>query len=142
MKDFRNNHYVPLWYQKRFIPPTARERKYFYLDLRPERITRGAKTYTREAVKRWGPPSCFSETDLYTTRFGSWINTDIEKLFFGHVDTEGRTAAEYWTHFQHPSVEPEAFKQFLRYLSLLRPTQDWDIHKERKHRAPFASSHA
>ncbi|MDP9178630.1 MAG: DUF4238 domain-containing protein [Gemmatimonadota bacterium] len=118
MQDFRNNHYVPKWYQKRFIPLTSRERKYYYLDLRPERVTRGGNTHTRAAVRRLGPASCFFETDLYTTQFGNWINTDIEKLFFGRVDTEGRAAVEYWTNFRHPSVKHEAFQEFIPYLSL------------------------
>lgn len=117
-QGFRNNHYVPKWYQKRFIPPTARERKYFYLDVRPEHVTRDGRTHTRDAVRRLGPISCFCETDLYTTRFGNWISTDIERLFFGRVDTEGRAAVEYWTDFKHPSVEHDAFQQFIPYLSL------------------------
>src|SRR5687768_5092794 len=118
MKDFRHNHYVPEWYQKRFIPTTTRERKFFYLDLRPERVTREGRTYTRSSIMRWGPRSCFAETDLYTTRLGSWINTDIEKLFFGRVDTLGRAAVEYWTTFKHPSAKHDAFQTFVPYLSL------------------------
>jgi hypothetical protein len=118
VQDFRNNHFVPKWYQKRFIPPTASERKYFYLDLQPERITRDGRTHTRDAIRRLGPESCFCETDLYTTQLGNWINTDIERLFFGRFDARGRAAVEYWTTFQHPSVKHEAFQEFLPYLSL------------------------
>lgn len=118
MKDFRNNHYVPEWYQRRFIPPTAKQHRYFYLDTRPDRVTREGTTFTHNAIKRWGPSRCFFQTDLYTTRFGSWINTDIEKLFFGRVDADGCGAVEYWATFQHPSVKHEAFHHFIRYLSL------------------------
>lgn len=60
MSPHRNNHYVPVWYQKRFIASAAREQKYYYLDLSPERITRDGHSHIRESVRRLGPPSCFN----------------------------------------------------------------------------------
>src|SRR5271154_5740254 len=95
-KDYRRNHYVPKWYQHRFIPDSANEQKFFYLDLKPE-IFRDAKGVrrTKTALRRWGPPLCFQETDLYTTRFGNWESTDIEKMFFGEIDDAGHRAVDY-----------------------------------------------
>lgn len=118
MKDFRHHHYVPEWYQKRFIPSSASERKFHYLDLRPDRVTRDGRTYTRSAMMRWGPRNCFAATDLYTTRLGAWFNTDIEKLFFGRVDAIGKAAVDYWTSFEHHKVKHDALNTFLPYLSL------------------------
>lgn len=118
MTDFRNNHYVPAWYQKRFLPQAAGDRKFFYLDLRPEVRNAGGRSYKRKALLRWGPQSCFRERDLYTTKFGQWTSTDVEKVFFGHVDREGRAAVEYFTNFTHPSVDRDAFSNLLRYMSL------------------------
>jgi hypothetical protein len=39
MSDYRNNHYVPQWYWKRFLPERGREQKFNYLDLRPEKVS-------------------------------------------------------------------------------------------------------
>ena len=88
----RRNHHVPEWFQYSFIPPTAREQKFYYLDLRPEtKVSTGGRRYTRQNLLRWGPARCFYQDDLYTTRFGSWHSTDIERYFFGEVDSGWRT---------------------------------------------------
>ena len=46
IRDSRNNHYVPQWYQKRFLGQVGGERKFFYLDLRPDRCL----LYTSDAA--------------------------------------------------------------------------------------------
>jgi len=48
---YRENHYVPIWYQERFLP-TEGERKFRYLDLAPERFRdpRGL-THTKTALE-------------------------------------------------------------------------------------------
>lgn len=33
--EYRNNHYVPQWYQKRFIPPEQQDQELYYLELKP-----------------------------------------------------------------------------------------------------------
>ena len=115
---YTRNHYVPQWYQYRFIPPAARERKFFYLDLQPERFrdTKGVMR-TKTVLRQWGPPSCFVEKDLYTTKFGPWKSTEIEEKFFGKIDTDGRRAVEYFTRFEHPSADAPAFHAMMRYMS-------------------------
>src|SRR6266478_5987570 len=82
---YRENHYVPLWYQRRFLPMTG-EQKFRYLDLEPERF-RDLIGITRQkkALNRWGTDRCFKQTDLYTTRFGAAESTEIEQFFFGRV---------------------------------------------------------
>jgi hypothetical protein len=82
MSDFTHNHYVPEWYQKRFL--AGGEGKYYYLDLRPEKIvTPNGHTYTRNSVLHWGPSSCFAQDDLYTMQWGALKNTEIEQFFSG-----------------------------------------------------------
>lgn len=118
MTDYRNNHYVPVWFQDRFIPNTWPERKFYYLDLRPDKVVSNRHTFTRNAVKRWGPRSCFFQKDLYTSRFGDLISTEIEKMFFGSIDESSIPAVEYFANFSHPSAHGENFQKFLLYLSL------------------------
>lgn len=118
MTDYRNNHYVPIWFQERFIPSTEKERKYFYLDLSPDRASSNGRVFTRNCLMRWGPRNCFVEKDLYTTRFGSLFSTEIERLFFGPIDETSIPAVEYFSTFSHPSANGEAFRSFLLYLSL------------------------
>ncbi len=116
--EYRNNHYVPVWYQKRFLPPRQRDKELYYLDLKPDTVTdsRG-RLHTKNAVHRLGFRHCFAAKDLYTTRFGSAESTEIEQLFFGPLDAKGRESTEYFTHFEHPSVEKDAFQNALVYMS-------------------------
>jgi Protein of unknown function (DUF4238) len=117
--DYRRNHYVPQWYQYRFLPDYVPEKKFFYLDLHPESFTdsKGQK-HTRNALLHWGPPRCFCKEDLYTTKFDRWESTEIERKFFGEVDDKGRSAIDYFANFEHPSVNREAFDDMMRYLSV------------------------
>lgn len=116
--EFRRNHYVPEWYQKRFLGSESGERKFFYLDLKPENVMAANGTrYQRKSILRWGPDSCFVETDLYTTKFGGFESTEIEEKFFGSIDVKGKAAVEYFTTFEHPDVEPGAFHDLMLYMS-------------------------
>jgi hypothetical protein len=83
-EDFKHNHYVPEWYQRRFMLPA--QGNYWYLDLMPEVIINNGHRYTRRELLPWGPGSCFAEHDLYTTRWGDEENVDIENFFWtrGH----------------------------------------------------------
>ncbi len=118
--DYTDNHYVPRWYQRRFLPATG-ESKLFYLDLFPESF-RDAKGVLRhhKALRRWGPKSCFQEDDLYTTQFGNWRSKDIEKLFFGRVDNDGAPAVDWFSQFNHRNfaVSDDAFHNLLNYMSV------------------------
>ena len=67
--NYKRNHYVPKWYQYRFLPDKLSEKKFYYLDLKPDIVFSNKQNYTRKALLRWGPSSCFCEDDLYTTKF-------------------------------------------------------------------------
>ena len=117
MSEYRRNHYVPEWFQNRFIPESASERKFFYLDLNPDMVESNGHRHTRKGLLRWGPDSCFCQDDLYTTKFGAIESTEIEQKFFGSIDEAGAKAVRYFAEFKHPSVETDAFHDFLVFLS-------------------------
>src|SRR5690349_3859163 len=94
------NHYVPRWYQRRFLPQGVGERKLFYLDLQPEQIRRpDGSTYFRETCRRLGPDSCFAQNHLYTMFFGERASDVIEQRFFGEIDSDGAKAADFFLDY-------------------------------------------
>ena len=117
MGDFTHNHYVPEWYQHRFLQPG--QGKYNYLDLSPEKIvTPSGHTYTRSALLKWGPKSCFAQDDLYTTQWGSLKNTEIERIFFGEIDSNGHKAVDFFDDYKIKDGMHEAFQNLVRYMSI------------------------
>lgn len=91
MSITRDNHYVPIWYQRGFIEPGASQLA--YRDMRPEMHELPDGTY-RPGRSRFksSPKQCFVERDLYTTFFGTLVNDEIEKRVFGAIDTDGAPA--------------------------------------------------
>jgi len=119
MANYRRNHYVPEWYQHRFFSGAEKEKKFCYLDLKPDIVVApNGNTYSRHSLLRWGPNRCFVEEDLYTTKYLGWESTEIEERFFGKIDTNGSNAIEYFTNFSHPSADGDAFNSFLPYMSV------------------------
>jgi hypothetical protein len=117
MGEFTHNHYVPDWYQQRFLLPG--QGQYNYLDLKPDKIvTPNGHTYTRKDLLKWGPKSCFAQDDLYATHWGSLKNTDIEKFFFGKIDADGQKALEFFDNFELKNGMHEAFQDLILYLSI------------------------
>lgn len=123
----RQNHYVPIWYQKGFIvgPKTSR----FFLDLDPTktalpdgRVTAGC------AVSSRAPKSCFWSEDLYTTRFGSAINDEVERYLFGAIDNYGASAVRAFASIDLATIH-KLFQRFFEYLDaqILRTPKglDW-----------------
>ena len=116
MTAYQHNHYVPVWYQSRFMLPG--QHRYFRLDLTPDVVTHGAVKYTRNDVHHWSPTRIFAKEDLYTTRWGAVSNVEIERFFFGPLDNKTQSAVEYFTTFQHPSVNEKAFRTLMTYMSV------------------------
>jgi hypothetical protein len=118
MQGYHHNHYVPISYQRRFM--FAGQGKYYRLDLKPATIFNGSVKYTRRAQHHWGPDSIFAEDDLYTTKWGTVDNTEIEQFFFGQRDDEGVPAINFIRDFDHEkeTYSEDLFRQFLRYMSL------------------------
>lgn len=113
------NHYVPQWYQRRFLPPGLT--KFFYLDIHPDivRITPD-RSYTRKALLRWGPIRCFYQDDLYTMKLGGWPTDAIEKKFFGPIDDVGKDAVEYFSEYESLDKAHELIRPFMVYMDAQR----------------------
>lgn len=92
-QSFRH-HYVPQWYQRRFLAPNATAFK--VLDLRPEifRDKNGRIRGHARSILDKGPDAWFFESELYTIRAFGEPNDDIEKMLFGVIDSIGKSAVE------------------------------------------------
>jgi hypothetical protein len=113
------HHYVPQWFQKRFLPQEVT--KFFYLDLHPETVTTGAKTYTRKSLLRWGPSRCFYKDDFYTLSFGKQTTDEMEKMFFGPIDNFGRDAVSQFAEFEEIGEGTgKAFQTLTAYMGAQR----------------------
>lgn len=114
--EFKHNHYVPEWYQKRFLPDG--KGKQWYLDMRPDKNTKNGHTYFRKALNHWGATSCFAQDDLYTTKWGVIENRDIEKFFFGSHDNSAPSAVECFANFELRENTVEALQTLVPYMSV------------------------
>src|SRR6266478_9036334 len=117
--EYHRNHYVPVWYQKRFIPAEAKDRELLYLDLNPGTLTDTlGVVHNRKSLRRLGPKYCFFEPDLYATTLASIESVDIERFFFGTIDSDGRHAVEHFGEFEHMKPgQHEAIKALMLYVS-------------------------
>ena len=111
----RQNHYVPIWYQKRFILGPRSTLQYLDLDPPKTELPNGRTIIGKEFELR-SPKRSFRERDLYTTRFGRTLNDEIEKFLFGAIDTSGATAVRAFAG-GNPQVIHEYFQQFFEYLN-------------------------
>ena len=119
--DFRHNHYVPRWYQERFLPGGRKQRELHYLHKEPRIVRDGrGRRITLPEVERRTLRNCFAERDLYTLTFRGISSTDLERLFFGQIDREGRKAVNFWTSYDRTQYAGEALQPLLTYLSTQR----------------------
>jgi hypothetical protein len=111
------NHYVPQWFQRRFLTSGRGGDHLFYLDLHPESIAAPNQPgLTRKALRRLGPVSCFKQDHLYTTVFGAQMSDALERRFFGAIDVGGCAAVEFFHDYSLREGSHEAFEALLRYL--------------------------
>jgi Protein of unknown function (DUF4238) len=116
--EWTNNHYVPQWYQRQFIPAGQAARELYLLDLKPERFRDGnGVRRRRKALRRAGTRHCFAIDDLYTTRLGGIESRELERVFFGEVDSRGKRAVEFFARFDHDSMQEAALQDLMRYMS-------------------------
>jgi hypothetical protein len=95
------------------------QNRYWHLDLAPEQVVCHDHRYTRHDLHEWGPRKCFAEHNLYTTKWGEQESVDIEKFFFGRVDTEGKFAVEFFSDFQFDVPDQEqAYHGLMNYMSV------------------------
>ena len=116
--EYQNNHYVPEWYQRRFLPQGQKDQALYYLNFQPGFLVDPMNTVRfRRAIKRQGPGLCFAQEDLYTTVFGAKEYKTIEKDFFGQIDSDGSRAVEFIANFSHTSFDEKAFENLLVHMS-------------------------
>jgi hypothetical protein len=113
------HHYVPQWYQRRFLP--AGQSKLYYLDLKPETISSGRVRYTRQALRCLGPARCFCIEDLYSIRFGKATSDAMERVLSGNVDRDGAAAVDFFRVCDdYKDGIHEAFKALVAYMGAQR----------------------
>jgi Protein of unknown function (DUF4238) len=113
------HHYVPRWYQKRFLKPGQSE--YFYLLLKPEIVVHKGIKHQKRSVFRRGPASCFYENDLYALKFGKETTDAMEKRFFGGIDRFGERAVRLFSNYDgFAKVHPENFSVLSAYMGAQR----------------------
>lgn len=112
------HHYVPEWYQKRFL--AAGQTTLKILNLNPPRFHRpdGYFANGRQILDK-GPSAFFFEKDLYTTRLFGKPNDDIERMLFGAIDRKGKRAIDAylnqdWNTIHHTYVQMYEFMDALR----------------------------
>jgi len=91
VQQSHKHHYVPEWYQRRFM--LEGQESYFRLDLSPEIIKRPDSSIIKKGeILTKGPNKFFYQIDLYTTKYFDEENDDIERYLFGKIDTAGAAA--------------------------------------------------
>jgi hypothetical protein len=111
----QNNHYIPVGYQKRFIPDEQKE--LYYLDMDPiyKDLPDGRRVKTSRELRRQGPKSCFYKKDLYTTKFFGSRNEDIETFLFGKIDDNVHNAFDGLIS-NNPHILHKYFQYIFEYI--------------------------
>ncbi|MDR0646052.1 MAG: DUF4238 domain-containing protein [Elusimicrobiota bacterium] len=116
MADYKNQHYVPKWYQRKFIPDNKGE--YWCLDLKPTIIKHPDGKEEIKDISRKSVKDCFSEDFFYKNVLFRDPNF-LEKAFYGNVDDKG--AKDIQTLFDPYGVgSNDRFLDFLDFLDTLR----------------------
>ncbi|MDH3031448.1 DUF4238 domain-containing protein [Methylobacterium fujisawaense] len=116
MSITRDNHYVPIWYQRGFLESGSNQLA--YRDLTPEehRLPDGSTRIGRSRFKS-SPKQCFVQTDLYTTFFGPVVNDEIERRLFGAIDTDGAPAIKAFIS-EDVSAWHHHFQTLFRFIDI------------------------
>ncbi|WP_122531513.1 DUF4238 domain-containing protein [Pseudomonas viridiflava] len=113
------HHYVPQWYQKRFLTPGAKAFK--ILDLKPEvyRDNLGRVRGVARDILDKGPDAWFYESELYTIRAFGEVNDDIETMLFGTIDSIGKQAVEALISEDWDKIH-RTYSSFFEYMDAQR----------------------
>ncbi|HEU5152058.1 MAG TPA: DUF4238 domain-containing protein [Iamia sp.] len=117
-EHYTNQHYVPEWYQKRFLAPGATQNELHVLALHPRSMTdpsgrrRPLPQQRRRPIRR-----CFAEEDLYTLRFGEAVSRHIESAFFGRIDTSGARAVGWWDSDSLQQLYDRALRDLVEFMT-------------------------
>lgn len=113
------HHYVPQWYQRRFLLP--KQTNFFHLDLHPQTVTWPGGSHVLRGQRRLGPAVCFYEDDLYTLKLGPQATDALERFFFGAIDNFGRRAVAHFAQFEGMAKDTApAFRALTPYMGAQR----------------------
>ena len=116
MTYYKNQHYVPKWFQRSFIPNDKGQ--YWYLDLKPVIIGRPDGQNEIKTPSFWGVGRCFCKDDFYRNLLFKDPNY-LEKTFYGDIDDKGARGIQ--TLFSPYGVgSKERFSDFLDFMDTLR----------------------
>lgn len=107
----RDNHYVPEWYQRGFRAAGADN---WLLDISPPRL-RPDLTPILTRPRQRPPKACFWQNDLYVTRFGEYVNDQIETVLLQGIDDYGAAAVRAFTGGDVGQVQGQ-YQSMLAYL--------------------------
>ncbi|MES2948169.1 MAG: DUF4238 domain-containing protein [Pseudomonadota bacterium] len=111
------HHYVPKWYQKRFLDSANGATTFLYLDMRPDRIPLpGGAFKFKKSIYIQGPKPCFEQPHLYTLFFGADASDAIESQFFGKIDQHGEAAVLFFENYTYQDGTHEKFRFMRQYL--------------------------
>ena len=118
MGQSHKHHYVPEWYQRRFLAPGQTSFK--ILDLHPPIFSRpnGTNVSARDILTK-GPKAFFFELDLYTTRWLGTANDEIERMLFGAIDRKGKKAIDAYVAADWKTVHFTYFDMY-EFMDALR----------------------
>jgi hypothetical protein len=113
----RQNHYVPEWYQKRFL--SSEKSAFYYLNLAPPIIDlpNGKKKKLNDVRWPFKPSQCFCLKDLYTTHYYGFLNDEIERYLFGKIDNVGTKAIDAMAEQEFKSLH-DNFLNFFQYIDI------------------------
>ncbi len=110
-KPSRENHYVPEWYQRGFRVDDADT--WFLQVSAPRQRPDGTAILVRPRQRP--PKACFWQNDLYITRFGEYINDQIETVLFQGIDDSGAKAVRAFIGGDAAQVHDQ-YQPMLAYL--------------------------
>ena len=111
----RKNHYVPEWYQKRFL---NFQNSYYYLNIKPrEKILANGKKIQLNTIWKRGPKKCFKLEDLYSITIFGIVFDDIERFLFGNIDTKGSIAIDFLVKNKLSGL-PEIYENLFIYMNI------------------------
>lgn len=114
--EFRtNHHYVPVWYQRRFL--TDGQSKLYVLDKRPDAIQTPSGIKYHNALRQVGPPSAFCLDHLYTLIQGRAYTDAIETQFFANIDTRGSQAIAFFDNYEVKEGVQDALEVLSKYIA-------------------------
>jgi hypothetical protein len=96
-KGGENHHYVPKWYQRLFIS-NDRPQKLLHT-LRVQRDPANPKTFLQSRPDPKPTKHIFCAENLYTANIPGIAPNDIERVFFGKIDDQGKRACSSLAKF-------------------------------------------